>query len=46
MSHDRYEPALIRGILTDTKRIAMVGASPNASRPQQWRPAIPGRKRL
>lgn len=33
MSHDHYEPALIRDILTSTKRIAMVGASPNASRP-------------
>jgi predicted CoA-binding protein len=33
MSHDRYEPALIRDILTSTRRIAMVGASPNASRP-------------
>lgn len=33
MSHDHYEPALIRDILTKTRRIAMVGASPNASRP-------------
>ena len=33
MSHDHYDPAQIRDILTSTKRIAMVGASPNASRP-------------
>lgn len=33
MSHDHYDPAQIRDILTGTKRIAMVGASPNASRP-------------
>ena len=33
MSHDHYEPAQIRDILTSTRRIAMVGASPNASRP-------------
>jgi len=33
MDHDNYAPAAIRDILTKTKRIAMVGASPNASRP-------------
>ena len=33
MSHDHYDPAQIRDILTSTRRIAMVGASPNASRP-------------
>ena len=33
MNHDSYDPALIRDVLKDTKRIAMVGASPNPSRP-------------
>ena len=33
MNHDGYEPDLIRNILKNTKRIAMVGASPNPSRP-------------
>lgn len=33
MNHDSYEPDLIRNILKNTKRIAMVGASPNPSRP-------------
>lgn len=33
MNHDNYDPDLIRGILKNTRRIAMVGASPNESRP-------------
>ncbi|MBX9455769.1 MAG: CoA-binding protein [Rhizobium sp.] len=33
MNHDSYEPGLIRQILKDTRRIAMVGASPNPARP-------------
>lgn len=33
MNHDSYDPALIRTILTDTRRIAMLGASPNETRP-------------
>jgi uncharacterized protein len=33
MNHDSYDPNLIREILRSTRRIAMVGASPNPSRP-------------
>lgn len=33
MNHDSYEPGLIRDVLRNTKRIAMIGASPNPSRP-------------
>lgn len=33
MNHDSYDPDLIRDVLTKTKRIAMVGASPNPARP-------------
>lgn len=33
MNHDDYEPDLIRRILQQTRRIAMVGASPNPTRP-------------
>ncbi|MGV3552497.1 CoA-binding protein [Rhizobium sp.] len=33
MNHDSYDPGLIRDILTNTRRIAIVGASPNAARP-------------
>ena len=33
VNHDSYEPGLIREILANTKRIAMLGASPNAARP-------------
>lgn len=33
MNHDSYDAGLIRTILTDSKRIAMVGASPNETRP-------------
>jgi predicted CoA-binding protein len=33
MNHDSYDPALIRDILRNTKRIAMIGASPNPARP-------------
>lgn len=33
MDHDNYDPGLIRQILKDTRRIAMVGASPNSARP-------------
>lgn len=33
MNHDSYDPELIRAILKDTRRIAMVGASPNPARP-------------
>lgn len=33
MNHDSYSPDLIRDVLTRVKRIAMVGASPNPSRP-------------
>ena len=33
MKHDSYDPAMIRGVLENTKRIAMVGASPNPARP-------------
>jgi len=33
MNHDSYDPNLIRAVLQNTKRIAMVGASPNPARP-------------
>ncbi|MCX5494145.1 CoA-binding protein [Kaistia dalseonensis] len=33
MNHDRYDDAYIRDILTTTRTIAVVGASPNATRP-------------
>jgi predicted CoA-binding protein len=33
MNHDSYAPELIRDVLTRTKRIAMLGASPNPARP-------------
>jgi predicted CoA-binding protein len=33
MNHDSYDPELIRDVLTTTKRIAMLGASPNPARP-------------
>lgn len=33
MNHDSYDPNMIRNVLKNTKRIAMVGASPNPSRP-------------
>jgi predicted CoA-binding protein len=33
MNHDSYDPNLIRDVLKNTKRIAMIGASPNPSRP-------------
>lgn len=33
MNHDSYDPDLIRDILKNTRRIAMVGASPNPARP-------------
>ena len=33
MNHESYDPELIRDVLTRTKRIAMLGASPNPSRP-------------
>jgi uncharacterized protein len=33
MNHDSYDPNLIRTVLQNTKRIAMVGASPNPARP-------------
>lgn len=33
MNHDAYDPAYISGILTDTKTIALLGASPNPERP-------------
>jgi predicted CoA-binding protein len=33
MNHDSYDPNLIRNVLRNTKRIAMIGASPNPSRP-------------
>ncbi|WP_075288672.1 CoA-binding protein [Pararhizobium arenae] len=33
MSHDSYPDYFLREILTDTKTIALVGASPNAERP-------------
>lgn len=33
MDHDRYSPDYIREVLTETKTIAMVGASPKANRP-------------
>jgi len=31
-SHDAYDPALIRRVLTETRSIALVGASPNPAR--------------
>jgi len=33
MNHDSYDPNLIRDVLKNTRRIAMIGASPNPSRP-------------
>ena len=33
MAHDTYDPALIRRVLTETKSIALVGASANPARP-------------
>ena len=33
MDHDFYDDADLRGILRETKRIAVVGASPNPARP-------------
>jgi predicted CoA-binding protein len=33
MANDSYDPALIRRILTETKSIALVGASANPARP-------------
>lgn len=33
MNHDSYPDYFLREILTDTKTIALVGASPNAERP-------------
>ena len=33
MNHDSYDPDMIRDILKNTRRIAMVGASPNPARP-------------
>ena len=33
MNHDHYPPDYIRDVLTDTKTVAMVGASPKANRP-------------
>ncbi|SFG91003.1 CoA-binding protein [Methylobacterium gossipiicola] len=33
MAHDSYDPALIRRVLTETKSIALVGASANPARP-------------
>jgi predicted CoA-binding protein len=33
MDHDFYDDAYLRGILKGTKRIAVVGASPNPARP-------------
>lgn len=33
MNHDSYDSKLIRDILKDIRRIAMVGASPNPARP-------------
>jgi len=33
MNHDRYDPSLIRDILSSTRTIAMVGASANPARP-------------
>jgi predicted CoA-binding protein len=36
MNHDSYSDAYIRGILTRYRTIAMVGASPNTSRPSYF----------
>jgi len=33
MNHDRYEDGYIRDILTSTRSIAVIGASPNPARP-------------
>jgi predicted CoA-binding protein len=33
MAHDTYDPALIRRVLTETRSIALVGASANPARP-------------
>lgn len=33
MNHDHYDDAYIRDILTKTRAIALIGASPNAARP-------------
>ncbi|MCJ2035370.1 CoA-binding protein [Methylobacterium sp. J-068] len=34
-AHDAYDPALIRRVLTETKHIALVGASANPARPSR-----------
>jgi uncharacterized protein len=36
MNHDSYEPDYIRGILQDTKTIALIGASNNTVRPSYF----------
>jgi uncharacterized protein len=36
MNHDVYSDAYVRGILTNHRTIAMVGASPNTSRPSYF----------
>ncbi|RAH98238.1 CoA-binding protein [Acuticoccus sediminis] len=35
-NHDRYDDALVEGILADTRTIAMVGASTNLNRPSAF----------
>jgi predicted CoA-binding protein len=36
MNHDAYHDAFIKGVLQDTKTVAMVGASPNWNRPSYF----------
>ncbi len=36
MNHDRYDDGYIRGILTDVKSVAIVGASANPARPSYF----------
>ena len=36
MTHDTYTDAYLKGVLDNTKTVAMVGASPNWNRPSYF----------